>query len=97
MTNHWTAETAFDVFADDIARQIMTKAATDPKSATELVDICDCSRSAIYRRLHVMTQMGLLKEQNWITKDGSHHNVYVAASTELKLQITEDSIDLMPF
>jgi hypothetical protein len=94
MTNQWSADTVFDVFADETARQIIVETAAEPKSAAELGDICDCSLSAVYRRIDVMTGMELLEEQNWITEDGGHCNVYSAASTTLELEITADGVDV---
>jgi len=76
MSNQWTPESVFDILADKKARQILAATNIAPRSAKELVDICDGSLSAIYRRIDVMTEYDMLDEKMQLSTDGHHSNKY---------------------
>ncbi|GAB3680593.1 hypothetical protein GCM10028857_03530 [Salinarchaeum chitinilyticum] len=92
MTNHWNPNSLFEILADERARQILVATNIKPRSAQDLVDICDASDSAIYRRVDVMTDYGLLKKEQKIDLNGHHYCVYTAHPDKIEVEIGEGSI-----
>lgn len=87
MSNEWSPDTVFDIIADERIRQILVATNQAPRSAQDLVDICDGSLSSIYRRIDVLTNYELLSEETKIDPDGHHYNVYIMSLEVISIYI----------
>ena len=78
MSKQWQPEALFDVLCSDRARRILVAAEREPRSASELAEVCDTSLPTIYRRVEALVEHDLLEEDLRIDPSGNHYNVYAA-------------------
>lgn len=92
MTNQWNPDSVFEVLADEKSRQILAATNITPRSAQDLVDLCNGSLSAIYRRVNVLDEYGFLDERQKIDMEGHHHSVYTPNFNELDVELDHNTI-----
>lgn len=82
----WAASDVFDVFGDELARQILVLASNRPVSADELANQLNVSQPTIYRRVNALLDYDLLSEQQQIDSGGNH---YQTVETTLRKAVLE--------
>jgi len=76
VTGEWDADTLFDVFERETAREILALTSLEPMSAQALADRTDESEPTIYRRIDALTEHDLLEEKTRMDEEGNHYSVY---------------------
>jgi DNA-binding transcriptional ArsR family regulator len=62
----------------------------DPMTANELTTACDIPLSTMYRKLDLLTEASLVREQTAIRQDGQHTTRYALAFEEINVSLDED-------
>lgn len=81
---------ALDALEDQDCRAILEAATTEARTARELMDRCDLSRSTAYRKLDALVDAGLLAEGIRIRPDGAHATEYRRTVEDLVVTVTDD-------
>lgn len=63
---------------------------TEPITATDLIEICDISRSTVYRKLRLLSQASLVKEIDTIRPGGGRLTRYKRDFDEITISVGED-------
>lgn len=92
MTNHWNPDSVFEILADKKARQILAATNVSPRSAQDLVEVCDGSLSAIYRRIDVMNEYDFLDEETKIDPNGHHYRIFEPDFNQLDVELEHATI-----
>ena len=72
---------------DDDCRAILEAASDQPRSASELCELCDLSSSTAYRKVDELTDAGLLEESIRLSQSGSHTSQYLLAVSDLTISL----------
>lgn len=78
-----------DVLDDSDCRQILRET-TEPMTATELVDAVDVPRSTLYRKLDLLSEASLLREDVTINPEGGRTTRYERDFSDVIISIDED-------
>lgn len=89
-----------DVFGDERSRAILAATASEPKTVSELSDVCGMPKSTVYRRVKEMLDKNQLIEGVRLRSDGQHAKEYhpspglqdteVELSDALKISVSFD-------
>lgn len=74
---------------DAKCRTILTRLGT-PKSATELCETCDMSRSTVYRKLELLREAALVREYTEVRRDGPNSTLYERDVTNISIGIDDN-------
>lgn len=77
-------------FNDPACRDILDATSDGALSANEISDECDLPLSSTYRKLELLTEVGLLEEGTRIRLSGKHTSEYSRKVGDLVLSITSD-------
>lgn len=79
---------------DDYSRSILEAVHAEPRSACDLVEVCDASRATVYRRLDRLDDVGLV--DSWLSydADGHHRTVFEATVETLSVDVTDDGLSV---
>lgn len=83
----WTPDTIFDVFGDDLARDILVLASQQPVSAEELAAHCEVSLPTVYRRAQTLCDYDLLQTHQEIDADGNHYKTFETTLEQITFAI----------
>jgi len=77
---------------DDYSRSILEAVHAEPRSARDLVEVCDASRATVYRRLDRLDDVGLV--DSWLSydADGHHRTVFEATLDAVTVGLGADGI-----
>lgn len=90
----WTPGDVFDVFGDDLARQILVLTSEQPLSADELADYLDTSPPTVYRRLNELIEYDLVTESRQIDDDGNHYKTFATTLKRISFEISDGGYDI---
>lgn len=85
----WDPAGVFDLFGDDLARQILVLASEQPLSADELARTLDTSHPTVYRRVNALLEYDLLDEQQQIDAEGNHYKTFETTLTRIAFEIED--------
>lgn len=77
-----------DVLDDASCRAILEATSDAALSATEVSETCDLPPSTTYRKLDLLTDVGLLEERTRVQHSGKHPREYVRSVTDVVISIT---------
>lgn len=83
-------EELFELLDDPYAREILVETRDGPQSADTLSEVCDASRSTIYRRIERLREHDLLAGEQRLDPKGHHHEVYSARLQRVTIELTGD-------
>lgn len=83
----------FEALDDETAAAILTATSDRARSASELTEVADASRSTVYRRLDWLVENGLVHEGYQLDREGNHHNVYRAAIERVEVELAHGEIE----
>lgn len=66
----------------------------EARTAVELSEMMDASRSTIYRRLDHLSDQGIVEEDMEIDLEGNHRQTYRTAISHLEVEFAGGGIDL---
>lgn len=75
---------------DDPACRAMISHLDDPMTAKELATACDIPLSTMYRKLDLLTEASLVREQLEIRHDGQHTTRYALAFEAINVSLTDE-------
>jgi DNA-binding transcriptional ArsR family regulator len=78
-----------DALDDPDCRAILRNTA-EPMTASELIDVCDISKSALYRKLDLLSSASLVRERDTIGSGGGRITKYVRDFEDVLISIEED-------
>lgn len=92
----WSPSDVFDVFGDELSRQILVLTSEQPLSADDLAAYLDTSTPTVYRRLDGLGEYDLITESQQIDTDGNHYKTFETTMKRISFEITEGgyTIDL---
>ncbi len=107
MSKEWEPEDVFDVFGNELAREILVLASAEPVSAEELAAQCESSLPTVYRRLNALEEFDFMTHERAVDPDGHHYKTYRTKLQELDftienggftvdIQIRQDPVDGSP-
>lgn len=76
-----------DVLDDPGCRDILDATSDTALSANEVSETCDLPLSTTYRKLELLTEVGLLEERTRVRRSGKHPNEYVRAVTKVVISL----------
>ncbi|GAA0281102.1 ArsR/SmtB family transcription factor [Halobacterium noricense] len=79
-----------DALTDPLCRRVLG-CAREPVTASEVADAADLSLSSTYRKLHTLSDAGLLETQTELREDGYHTTRYRATLEEATIRLGEDN------
>jgi predicted transcriptional regulator len=84
-------EEILDTIGDEYARRVLAAISREPRSAKELSEECDLSLPTVYRRIEMLDEYDLVKDQTLVAEDGNHYKVYKSnfESTVITLEDNE--------
>jgi predicted transcriptional regulator len=74
--NERSIEEILDTIGDEHARQVLAAISREPQSAKELSEECDMSLPTVYRRIEMLDEYDLVKDQTLVAEDGNHYKIY---------------------
>lgn len=86
--------TIFEALADDTMASILVYTTDQERSAEELAELVDSSRSTVYRRIDILVDEGLLTEQLQLDRQGNHYHVYRAAIRRVEARFEGEEIEI---
>lgn len=75
---------------DEYVEAILAETYAEPRSVPRLAELCDASRSTIYRRVERLQRHDLVETRQQIDPDGHHREVYVASLERVAVELTDD-------
>ena len=79
----------FALLDDEYARAILAATSREPMSAPTLAEVCDASRSTVYRRIERLKDLDLVAETTDPDVDGYHRHVYAARFRGLSVELVD--------
>lgn len=70
------ADAILELLSDDHARSVLDELDEAPRSANELVERLDSSRTTVYRRLDSLESAGLVRSSISVRANGHHRHRY---------------------
>ena len=85
----WEPSSVFDLFGDDLARQLLVLASDRPFAADELASALDTSLPTVYRRLNALGEYDLVREEQELDRDGNHYKTYETTLQRIAFEIED--------
>ncbi len=83
-------EDILDTIGDEHARRVLASISREPKPAKELAEECDLSLPTIYRRVEMLEEHDLVKDQTLVADDGNHYKVYECNFESTVISLDDD-------
>jgi predicted transcriptional regulator len=83
-------EDILDTIGDEHARQVLASISREPKPAKELAEECGLSLPTIYRRVEMLQEHDLVKDQTLVADDGNHYKVYECNFESTVISLDDD-------
>ena len=83
-------EDILDTIGDEHARRVLASISREPKPAKELAEECDLSLPTIYRRIEMLEEHDLVKDQTLVADDGNHYKVYECNFESTVISLDDD-------
>ena len=83
-------EEILDTIGDEHARRVLAAISREPRSAKELSEECDLSLPTVYRRIEMLNQYNLVKDQTLVADDGNHYKVYESNFESTVISLEDD-------
>ena len=98
-TQECDPQTVIGALEDDTCQAILEATATQPHTASELMERCEIPSSTLYRKLDTLTDAGLLEERIRIRRDGRHASEYQQCFDDVTISIADGgsvTVDVSP-
>lgn len=83
-------EDILDTIGDEHARDLLAAISREPKSAKELAEACDLSLPTVYRRIEMLSEYDLLRDETLVADDGNHYKVYESNFESTVITLEDD-------
>lgn len=84
---------------DEDCRCLLKATASEPKTVRELSDSCGVPNSTLYRKLEILTDVGLMNEMVRVSPGGTHAKQYRRAIEDVTISVSssgEFEVDVSP-
>ncbi|QCC51704.1 winged helix-turn-helix domain-containing protein [Halapricum salinum] len=88
-----SASEFLDLFGDEYTRQVFEVVAEQPRSGRAVAEAADISRTTAYRRLNDLRDVGLVRSEITLCRDGHHREQFEAVSTSFSISLDGDGIE----
>lgn len=85
---------ALDALDDPDCLALLEATNTEPRTVSELVDLCDVPRSTTYRKVDRLVEAGLLEERVRLGWGGSHASEYRLAVEDIVVTISSGEVEV---
>lgn len=92
-----SVEAILDTIGNAQARTVLAAISREPRSALELAEDLDISRSSVYRRLDDLVAYDLVKEETRVADDGNHYTVFECNFNSTLVSLEDDEYDVRIF
>lgn len=79
-----------DVLNDEGSRAILDATSDTALSANEVSEACDLPLSTTYRKLELLTEVGLVEERTRVRRSGKHPNEYIRSVSNVIISLDSD-------
>lgn len=79
-----------DALDDDDCRTILAATTGEALSANEISEACELPLSTAYRKLDILTEVGLIEERTRIGTSGKHASEFIRLVEDVTVSITAD-------
>lgn len=86
-------QSIFEALADDTKATILAQTTEQHRSAEELAELVNASRSTVYRHIETLVDDELLTERLQLDRQGNHYHVYQAAITRVEARLANETIE----
>lgn len=76
-----------DVLNDAGSRAILEATSETALSANEVSEVCDLPLSTTYRKLELLTEVGLVEERTRVRRSGKHPNEYIRSVSNVMVSL----------
>lgn len=83
----WAPTNVFDIFGDELARQILVLTSERPLSADDLSEHLEASPPTIYRRVNTLIEYDLMTSQQQVDGDGHHYKTFETTLKRIAFEI----------
>ncbi|MFB6201933.1 MAG: ArsR/SmtB family transcription factor [Halorhabdus sp.] len=90
MDEERSIEEILDTIGDEYARRVLAAISREPRSAKELSEECDLSLPTVYRRIEMLDEYDLIKDQTLVADDGNHYKVYKSNFESTVITLEDD-------
>jgi len=90
----WAPTNVFDVFGDELARQILVLTSERPLSADALSEHLDVSPPTIYRRVNTLIEYDLVTSRQQIDDDGHHYRTFETTLKRVAFEIEDGGYNI---
>ena len=87
-------EDVLHVLDDEYAKEILVETYAEPRSARRLAELCDASRSTVYRRIERLQNHDLVESRQRLDPEGHHREVYAASLQRVTVELTADGFEV---
>lgn len=94
MGNEWTHASLFEVFGDDLVREILVMASEGPVSAETIADHAEASKPTVYRRLDTLEELELVEADRRVDPDGNHYREFVTTVKRIAVEIEDGGVEI---
>ena len=91
MDDEQRIEEILDTIGDEHARRVLAAISREPRSAKELSEECDLSLPTVYRRIEMLNQYNLVKDQTLVADDGNHYEIYESNFDSTVIRLEDDT------
>ncbi|ADJ15445.1 hypothetical protein C497_12357 [Halalkalicoccus jeotgali B3] len=82
-----------DALGDASARAILRAGAREPVTIEDLLEVCEVSRTTIYRRVNELVELDLLEESITFTEDQKRQRRFRTACNRITLHLGENGLE----
>lgn len=90
----WAPTNIFDVFGDELARQILILTSERPLSADALSEHLDASPPTIYRRVNTLIEYDLVTSRQRVDDDGHHYRTFETTLKRVAFEIEDGGYNI---
>lgn len=83
-------EEILDTIGDEHARGVLAAISREAKSAKEVATECDLSLPTVYRRLELLDEYDLVRDETLVADDGNHYKVYQSNFESTVITLEDD-------
>ncbi len=83
-------EEILDTIGDQHARRVLAAISREPKDAKELAEECDLSLPTVYRRIEILDEHDLIKDETLVADDGNHYKIYKSNFESTVISLEDD-------
>ncbi|MFB6159681.1 MAG: ArsR/SmtB family transcription factor [Haloferacaceae archaeon] len=85
----WSPSNVFELFGDELARQILVLTSERPLAADELAEHLEVSPPTVYRRTNALVEQDLVRERQQVDADGHHYRTFETTLKRVAFEIED--------